>query len=132
MQFTLTMHTFRPLVNYLRKEMNFNKITKVQREVIPLFIDNKDVCVKACTGSGKTLAYVLSALQILLENEVNAENPPDKNDLLVLIMVPARELATQVYNVLCGFQSLFPYLTFNLCVGGKKISDDIDNFNKQG
>jgi superfamily II DNA/RNA helicase len=31
----------------------------VQREAIPLFIQNKDLLVKACTGSGKTLAYTV-------------------------------------------------------------------------
>ena len=120
------------MVNYLRRDLKFNKITKVQREVIPLFAKNKDVSVKACTGSGKTLAYVLSALQILLNDDINSENPPKKDELLILILVPARELANQVYTVLTGFQTLYPYLTFNLCVGGKKITDDIENFNQVG
>ena len=31
------------IVSHLRKKMNFNKITKVQREVIPLFVKNKDL-----------------------------------------------------------------------------------------
>jgi len=48
--------------SFVQNELKFDKITKVQRETIPMFSNNKDVCVKACTGSGKTLAYVLSML----------------------------------------------------------------------
>lgn len=37
----------------------FEYVTKVQAAVIPLFLSNKDVCVKACTGSGKTLSFII-------------------------------------------------------------------------
>jgi ATP-dependent RNA helicase DDX55/SPB4 len=99
------------IVNHIRKEMGFNKITKVQRETIPLFAKNKDVCVKACTGSGKTLAYLVSVLQIILNNEFSEENPPKKFELLALILVPARELAGQVNSVLEQLIKVYPWLT---------------------
>ena len=35
--------------------------------MIPLFLQNKDVCVKACTGSGKTLAYLIPLIERLIE-----------------------------------------------------------------
>ena len=47
--------------------MNFDKVTWVQKAVIPLFLQNKDVCVKACTGSGKTLAYLIPLIERLIE-----------------------------------------------------------------
>lgn len=45
------------IVETLRDRMGFARVTKTQAAVIPLFLSNKDVCVKACTGSGKTLAF---------------------------------------------------------------------------
>ena len=47
------------LVEYIKSKFEFDKVTKVQKAVIPLFMSNKDVCVKACTGSGKTLAFAV-------------------------------------------------------------------------
>ena len=120
------------IVNHLRKTLNFNKITKVQREVVPLFVSNKDLCVKACTGSGKTLAYLVSILQILLNNQEDADSHPKKHDIQALILVPARELAIQVNNVLSSFLQIFPYLKVYWCIGGKKISEDIDQYKEQG
>ncbi len=54
------------ITNILTKELKFDKITKVQHEVIPRFSKNQDVIVKACTGSGKTLAYLIPLLQNLI------------------------------------------------------------------
>ncbi|CAI2360107.1 unnamed protein product [Moneuplotes crassus] len=126
------MKISKEIVNHLRKDMNFNKITKVQRETIPLFAKNKDVCVKACTGSGKTLAYLVSALQIILNSEYNSENRPKKYELLTLILVPARELAKQVGIVLDQLLTKFEWLKGYCCIGGNKISEDIDSFQEKG
>jgi ATP-dependent RNA helicase DDX55/SPB4 len=65
--------------------------------VIPLFLSNKDVCVKACTGSGKTLAFSVPIVQSLIklsECLANGErSKPDKNEVVALILAPSRELA---------------------------------------
>lgn len=47
------------LLKILKDSFGFDTPTKVQNAVIPLFLSNKDVCVKACTGSGKTLSFVI-------------------------------------------------------------------------
>ena len=54
------------LVTTLTEEFGFITPTKVQNSVIPLFLSNKDVCVKACTGSGKTLSFVIPIVQKML------------------------------------------------------------------
>jgi ATP-dependent RNA helicase DDX55/SPB4 len=54
------------LVKVLEEDFKFMTPTKVQYAVIPLFLSNKDVCVKACTGSGKTLAFVVPLINKLL------------------------------------------------------------------
>jgi ATP-dependent RNA helicase DDX55/SPB4 len=47
------------IVQTLEETLKMSKVMQVQAAVTPLFLTNKDVCVKACTGSGKTLAFVL-------------------------------------------------------------------------
>lgn len=55
----------------------------------------RDVCGKAKTGSGKTLAFGLPTLQRFLD----APEPAAKRPRAV-VLVPTRELALQVYDVL--------------------------------
>ena len=47
------------ILDVIQTKFGFDKVTRVQNAVIPLFLQNKDVCVKACTGSGKTLSFVV-------------------------------------------------------------------------
>jgi superfamily II DNA/RNA helicase len=59
-----------------------------QRAILPA-IQGKDVIVQAQSGMGKTAALVIAVLQRLDRN-----NPKTQ----ALIVVPTRELATQVHN----------------------------------
>jgi ATP-dependent RNA helicase DDX55/SPB4 len=72
---------------------------KVQSAVIPLFLTNKDVCVKACTGSGKTLAFVLPVIQTLLSLKEKYLN----TDVVALMVAPSRELAKQTAEIMQKF-----------------------------
>ena len=54
------------IVQALDSKLGFERVTKTQAAVVPLFLSNKDVCVKACTGSGKTLAFGIPIIQTLL------------------------------------------------------------------
>jgi ATP-dependent RNA helicase DDX55/SPB4 len=53
------------VLEIVKDKFGFTQVTKVQNAVIPLFLSNKDVCVKACTGSGKTLAFVVPLISKL-------------------------------------------------------------------
>ena len=77
--------------------MNFVECTPVQERAIPLVLEGRDLLASAQTGTGKTAAYLLPVLELLSrggspENKVNA-----------LILVPTRELAQQVDQLLAGF-----------------------------
>jgi len=54
------------IIAILKDDLKLPNVMKVQAAVVPLFLTNKDVCVKACTGSGKTLAFCVPLLQTLL------------------------------------------------------------------
>ena len=88
------------LVNTLPKAIN--KPTDVQSLSIPLILKGGDLLAIAQTGSGKTLAYGLPILdrvlsEITLQQQGNELAQPS---LSTLIIVPTRELATQVHNEL--------------------------------
>jgi len=84
------------LVTKLTDELKLPHVMKVQAAVVPLFLTNKDVCVKACTGSGKTLAFCIPLMQTLLnitQKFKEQEETIKKNEVLALIVAPSRELA---------------------------------------
>ncbi len=41
------------------KKLNINEPTEIQKRVIPLAMENKDIIGQSETGTGKTLAYLL-------------------------------------------------------------------------
>ena len=78
----------------------FDQPTPIQAEAIPLVLQGRDVLAQAQTGSGKTLAYVLPVLQRLMTTAASRDDAPQKRITQVLVLVPTRELATQVSEVL--------------------------------
>ncbi|WP_291637185.1 DEAD/DEAH box helicase [Clostridium sp.] len=67
--------------------LKFKDLTKVQKQVIPAVLAQKDVVVKSQTGSGKTAAYAIPICE-LVDWE---ENKPQ-----ALVLTPTRELTIQV------------------------------------
>lgn len=65
--------------------------TSIQIEAIPPVLDGKDLIAVAQTGTGKTAAFLLPLLEHLSEG-----TDPRSNRIHSLILVPTRELASQV------------------------------------
>ncbi len=61
-----------------------------------MILEGKNTLCAAETGSGKTLAYLLPILQSLL-SEAKTSKTTTPGYPRVLVIVPARELAQQVY-----------------------------------
>ncbi|MEK6542916.1 MAG: DEAD/DEAH box helicase [Elusimicrobiota bacterium] len=91
------------------KAMGFTEPTPIQREAIPIAIEGHDLLGCAQTGSGKTAAFALPALNRLLKHKGNSPR--------ILILVPTRELATQVESVFleCG---RFTHVKTVVIIGG--------------
>ena len=64
--------------------------TPVQEKAIPFALEGRDIIASARTGTGKTLAFTLPLL-------ARMEADPEAN---TLVLVPTRELATQVQAVM--------------------------------
>lgn len=67
--------------------LKFQSPTKVQQQVIPIALEDKDIVVKSQTGSGKTAAFAIPICQLVDWGE----NRPQ-----ALILTPTRELALQI------------------------------------
>lgn len=76
-----------PELTALLKENGIDSPTPVQRQTIPMLLQDKDVIAQAQTGTGKTLAFALPMLQ-----RVNV----NKEQVQALILTPTRELAIQI------------------------------------
>lgn len=88
--------------------------TKIQAEIIPQALLNKDVLGIACTGSGKTAAYLIPMVNKLLKND----------DQKCLIIAPTRELTSQIKN---EYQALAygTNLRDVMVMGGASYADQI-------
>ncbi|GBN06278.1 putative ATP-dependent RNA helicase DDX27, partial [Araneus ventricosus] len=86
------MNLSRPLQKAITT-MNFLHPTPIQAATIPVALMGKDIYGCAATGTGKTAAFMLPVLERLLFK------PKDKPVSRVLVLLPTRELAVQVYQV---------------------------------
>ena len=67
--------------------LKFSTPTPIQKEIIPLALNGKNVIGIAQTGTGKTLAFGIPMIEKVVKNKGQG-----------LILVPTRELAIQVGN----------------------------------
>ena len=79
-----------PLIRAVSSQ-GYTTPSPIQRGVISLVLQGKDVMASAQTGTGKTAAFVLPVLQIL-----NSGSPPQSRRIRTLILTPTRELAAQI------------------------------------
>lgn len=89
------------------EKAQFSECTPIQKDSIPILLQGKDLAGLAQTGTGKTAAFLLPLIDRVLrskEPEEGVESPPErlfpdwKKKNFVLILVPTRELAEQVYE----------------------------------
>jgi len=73
----------------LQENMNIVIPTPVQAKAIPLILKGQNIMAQSKTGTGKTLAFVLPIIERLQFQNIEA-----------LILVPTRELAKQVNQVI--------------------------------
>ena len=95
--------------------------TAIQAAALPAILQGRDLVAIAATGSGKTAAFALPLLQSLLDLPGLLDARP--RQLRALILVPTRELAAQIDDVIAGLAgALAPDLKCVLAVGGLSIN----------
>lgn len=106
----------------------------IQMQGIPTVLSGRDLIGIAYTGSGKTLVYVLPLIMFCLEQEARLPFQRDEGPY-GLIIVPSRELAKQIHDVIEHFTSNFrnnglPSLRTCLAIGGVPTSEAADVIRK--
>jgi ATP-dependent RNA helicase RhlE len=110
------------LLNVL-EDLGFAQPTPIQSAAYPVILSGQNVVGIAQTGTGKTLAYLLPILQ---ELKFSAQLEPR-----VLILVPTRELVTQVVTQI---ESLTKYMSVRVIgvFGGSNIRVQKQVFGESG
>ena len=91
--------------------MNYQQATPIQEQAIPKILDGKDLIACAQTGTGKTAAYLLP----LLDKISHARHGTTST----LVLVPTRELATQIDEQVTGFGYFVEASSIAIYGGGK-------------
>ncbi|MGB0894639.1 MAG: DEAD/DEAH box helicase [Parashewanella sp.] len=97
--------------------MGFTKATEIQELAIPVALTGKDLMASSKTGSGKTLAFLLPAMQRIISTRALT-----KRDPRVLVLLPTRELAQQVYSQLRLLVANTQYKAVSI-LGGENFND---------
>lgn len=103
---------FEPSLNTSIEKLGFAETTPIQTAVFPHILEGKDIAGLAQTGTGKTAAFLIPLMDRILKGRVQTDNLSDeqkaelakrsfadwKAQNFILILVPTRELAEQVYE----------------------------------
>jgi len=101
--------------------LNFKTPTPIQEKSIPLILKGNDILGSAQTGTGKTAAFCIPILELLMKSPRGS----------LLIMIPTRELAKQVLDVidsLIGFKSPIKSATL---IGGESMSKQLSQLKRR-
>ena len=101
--------------------LGFTDPTPIQARAIPELIDGHDVVGLAQTGSGKTLAFGLPMVERI---------DPELEEVQAIVLVPTRELAQQVLDVLTDLGRSYGLRTIGL-LGGHALKRDFAALREQ-
>ena len=93
-------------------KLNIHALNPMQEEAISAIASNTNTILLSPTGTGKTLAFLLPVIEAL---------DPNSSEVQALILVPSRELAIQIEQVVRNMGSGFKV---NAVYGGRPMSKD--------
>ncbi|EPQ58209.1 P-loop containing nucleoside triphosphate hydrolase protein [Gloeophyllum trabeum ATCC 11539] len=110
------------------EKIGYKEPSPIQRQAIPIGLQNRDIIGIAETGSGKTAAFVIPMLAFI------SRLPPftDENRHLgpyALIMAPTRELAQQIESETRKFASPLGFKCVSI-VGGRSVEEQQFNLRE--
>ncbi|MBN1208926.1 MAG: ATP-dependent RNA helicase DbpA [Myxococcaceae bacterium] len=109
-----------PLLQVLQ-ELEFQTVTPIQAQSIPVLLQGRDLIGQAQTGSGKTAAFALPILQ-----KVRLQ----QRRLQALVLCPTRELCSQVAGDLRRLGRRLPGLQVLVLAGGQPIGPQLNALEK--
>ncbi|KAK9202218.1 hypothetical protein WN944_017428 [Citrus x changshan-huyou] len=103
------------------KDAGYEKMTIVQEATLPVILKGKDVLAKAKTGTGKTVAFLLPSIEVVIKSppvDRDQKRPP----ILVLVICPTRELATQAATEASTLLKYHPSIGVQVVIGGTRLA----------
>jgi ATP-dependent RNA helicase DeaD len=100
--------------------LGYETPTPIQSQSLPILLEGEDVVGLAQTGSGKTIAFGLPLARVI---------DPGSNAVQGLVLVPTRELAHQVRDVLDHLGRFYGFRTL-LLVGGRPLRKDLSELER--
>jgi len=110
---------FKDTLNQAIDNAGFKEPSPIQKESIPIILEGHDIIGQAQTGTGKTAAFGLPIIQMMDGN----------SRVETLVIVPTRELATQVSDELFRFGKTAGLKTATI-YGGTAYNRQIDRINQ--
>lgn len=108
------------VVDALESELELSSPSEIQAKAIPAILAGEDIMFAAETGSGKTLGYLAPVFSMLkAEEELGGVDRVEKRPR-ALVLVPTRELGTQVLGVAKRLAKSEAKLTCRGIVGGSE------------
>ncbi|XJO73998.1 hypothetical protein BDV3_004885 [Batrachochytrium dendrobatidis] len=105
--------------------IGYKEPTPIQRQAIPMGLQNRDIIGIAETGSGKTASFVIPMLKFITEmpplTEINSSQGP-----YALILAPTRELAQQIESETSKFAREMGFICVSI-VGGHAVEGQAFN-----
>lgn len=110
-----------PLLKKAITELKYVTPTPIQGKTIPLALQGKDIMGCAQTGTGKTAAFLIPIInQMLADLNTSA-----------LVLVPTRELAVQIQEVLKGLTSQTKHINHAVLIGGMSMQPQLRALQKK-
>ncbi|MDD4602346.1 MAG: DEAD/DEAH box helicase [Bacteroidales bacterium] len=98
---TFSDFNFEPRLIEGIEALGYQTATPIQEQAIPIILSGRDIIGSAQTGTGKTAAFLLPIIQKILIT-------PHDDAIKALIIVPTRELATQIDQQMEGLSYFTP------------------------
>ncbi|CAL1398654.1 unnamed protein product [Linum trigynum] len=103
------------------KDAGYEKMTVVQEATLPVILKGKDVLAKARTGTGKTVAFLLPSIEVIVKSPP-ADHDNKRPPILVLVICPTRELASQAAAEANKLLKYHPSLGVQFVIGGTRLA----------
>jgi len=116
-----SQYNLNEILNKSLKSINFKTPTPIQEKSIPLILQGSDILGSAQTGTGKTAAFCIPLIELLMKSSRGS----------LLIMIPTRELAKQVIDVINSLIGHKNSINTATLIGGESMSKQISQLKKR-
>ena len=113
--------TMKPSLQEIWNRSGFMEPTAVQKKVVPLVLDGKDIIAESPTGTGKTVAYLLPLLQQI---------ESDKKGIQAVILASSHELVMQIHQEIQKWSDGSGIIGASF-IGGVNVKRQIEKLKKR-